>query len=130
MDTTLILAITTITLALIFYTIGVFAERRSNTLKPWHVLLFWLGLICDSTGTYIMSTISKNNPNIPNTTATLHGITGILAILLMIFHAVWATWVLIKNEESKKIAFHKFSLTVWLIWLIPYVIGMIIGMMG
>ena len=33
----------------------------------------------------------------------LHGITGFLAIVLMLFHAIWATWVLYKNDENKKL---------------------------
>ena len=46
----------------------------------------------------------------------------------MIIHAVWATVVLVKNKESLIKSFHKFSLAVWCIWLVPYIFGMIIGM--
>ncbi len=45
----------------------------------------------------------------------------------MLLHALWLTWVLYKKDENKKVIFHKFSITVWVIWLIPYIIGMIIG---
>ena len=38
-------ASTAITFALVFYTIGVFGERRAGTLKKSHLVLFWLGLI-------------------------------------------------------------------------------------
>ena len=61
MDIKLIMAIITITLALVFYTIGVFSERKAHILK---------------------------------------------------------------KQES----FHKFSIFVWLVWLVPYILGMIIGM--
>ena len=60
MDTKLILAIIAITLALVFYTIGVFGERRAKTLKKQHVIIFWLGLLCDTTGTTIMSLIARS----------------------------------------------------------------------
>ena len=53
---------------------------------------------------------------------------AIITITLALFHAGWATWVLYKNDEKKKDTFHKFSITVWIIWLIPYFIGMFIGM--
>ncbi|MEG1004005.1 MAG: HsmA family protein [Clostridium sp.] len=129
MDGKLIFAIITITLALIFYTIGVWAERKSNTLKKWHVITFWLGLICDTTGTLTMERIAGTGDiSIGATQLAIHGITGVLAIVLMLFHALWATWVLFKGNEEKKATFHKFSITVWAIWLIPYVIGMIMGM--
>lgn len=129
MSNILIFAIVAITLALIFYTIGVFSERKSKNLKKNHVIIFWLGLICDTTGTLTMSKIAKSGANTMNAMGlTLHGVTGFLAIVLMLFHAIWATWVLYKNEEKKKETFHKFSIVVWLIWLIPYFIGMVLGM--
>ena len=45
MDIKLIMAIITITLALVFYTIGVFSERKAHILKKQHVFIFWLGLV-------------------------------------------------------------------------------------
>jgi len=129
MDNKLIFAIITITLALVFYTVGVFGERKRKGLHKKHVIIFWLGLACDSIGTFTMRQIanvgisSNSNRNL-----NIHGITGFFAIVLMLFHAVWATWVLYKNDESKKETFHQFSLIVWVVWLIPYVIGIIVGM--
>ena len=129
MNGMLIFAIITITLALLFYTIGVFGERKSKTLNKKHVIIFWLGLLCDTTGTLTMSKIAKSGiESIGTTSQMIHGVTGVLAIVLMLFHAVWATWVLYKNNEEQKAKFHKFSIFVWAVWLIPYVIGMIIGM--
>lgn len=123
MSIKLIMAIVTITLALIFYTIGVFSERKSGTLNKFHVIIFWIGLLFDTTGTTIMSRIANGGSLL-----SLHGITGALAIVLMLFHAVWATIVFTKNDTKKLHNFHKFSIIVWLIWLIPYIIGLIIGM--
>ncbi len=123
MNILLINAILFISLALIFYTIGVWAEKKQEALKIWHLVVFWLGFICDTTGTTIMSKIAGTG-----FTMNLHGITGLLAILLMLFHAIWATMVLVKNKEESKKNFHKFSILVWLIWLIPYFSGMIVGM--
>lgn len=128
MDGKLVFAIVTITLALAFYTAGVWSERKSNTLKKWHVITFWIGLVFDTTGTLTMKKIVKTgNTAISSNKLALHGITGELAIVLMLLHALWATWVLYKKDENKKVIFHKFSITVWVIWLIPYIIGMIIG---
>ena len=76
MDTKLILAIITITLALVFYTIGVFGERRAKTLKKQHVIIFWLGLLCDTTGTTIMSLIARSGVKVISPAAQmLHSIT-------------------------------------------------------
>lgn len=122
----LIVAIITITLALIFYTVGVWSEHKSKILKKRHLVLFWLGLCMDTTGTLLMGQLAEKS--IFSGELSLHGITGALAIVLMIIHAVWATVVLIKNNENSAKNFHKFSIAVWAIWLIPYVLGMIIGM--
>ena len=120
-------AIIFIVLALVFYTIGVWWERLSQQLKIQHLIFFWLGLIMDAAGTRMMSLISDQN-RVNDPLMSLHGVTGILAIALMLVHAVWATVVLIRNNEEAKLMFHKFSLAVWLIWLIPFGLGMIMGM--
>ena len=118
----LIIAITFIFMALIFYTMGVWSERLQRQLKIWHVIIFWLGLTCDTVGTTAMSKIAGETFQF-----NFHGITGILAIILMLFHAVWATIVIIKKDDKMKAIFHRFSLVVWLIWLIPMLSGMILG---
>jgi len=116
-------AIIFITSALIFYTIGVFSEKKQGELKKWHLLLFYLGLIFDTLGTTLMSKIAKDGFQF-----NFHGITGLLAIILMLLHALWATIVLTKNDEKSKANFHKFSFIVWIIWLIPFISGAILGM--
>ena len=128
MDGRLILAIVTITLALVFYTIGVWSERRANTLKRWHLLCFWAGLVFDTTGTTTMGLIARSGTEqVAPATLLIHGETGGLAIGLMVLHAIWATVVLVRGSEKSKAGFHKFSVVVWSIWLIPYFVGMLFG---
>ncbi len=103
-----------ITSALIFYSIGVWSERFQGRLKSWHLVFFWLGLVCDTWGTGLMLEMAGG------LTADVHGITGVIAILLMFIHAVWATIVLVRQDEKWIKNFHKFSVVVWCIWLIPY----------
>jgi len=129
MDIKLIFAIISITLALLFYTIGVWSERRSKTLKTWHVVTFWIGLLFDTAGTLTMSVIARGGTApASQLVSTIHGISGGLAIALMIIHALWATTVLLGKDAKKKAVFHRFSIVVWSIWLIPYLAGMVMGM--
>ncbi len=116
-------AIAAITLALVFYTIGVWGEKIRGPLSLWHLILFWIGFLFDTTGTTLMGEIAGRVFRLD-----FHGITGALAILLMLVHAVWATVVLAKKDEKAKKSFHKFSIFVWMVWLIPYLSGMILGM--
>jgi uncharacterized repeat protein (TIGR03987 family) len=111
-----------ITLALVSYTIGVWSERIAGRLKPWHLAFFWLGLLCDTWGTGMMFEYAGG------LTFDVHGLTGLLAIVLMFIHAVWATIVLVRKDEHWIKNFHKFSVVVWLIWLIPYFSPMFFAM--
>lgn len=55
----LIAAISVITSALVFYTIGVWGERLQKRLKFWHLVFFLLGLLADSVGTALMENIAR-----------------------------------------------------------------------
>ena len=57
----------------------------------------------------------------------VHGVTGVLAIILMFLHAVWATVVLVRKDEQWINKFHRFSVAVWVIWLIPYLSPMFLA---
>jgi len=124
MPTLVIISSVLITLALIFYSLGVWAERIARYLKPWHVTAFWIGFTFDISGTYAMHLLATG----PFDITEPHTLTGQIALWLMLIHAYWATRVVMKNNEKLRISFHKFSIVVWLIWLIPYFGGMFLGM--
>lgn len=113
-----------ISLALVFYTIGVFAERRSGTLRPKHLAFFWTGFVLDTAGTTIMSMVAGETGGAGS---PLHAITGVLALSLMLFHAVWATVVVLRGNERSRANFHRLSIGVWLFWLVPYGVGVMLG---
>ena len=115
-------AVILITLALVFYTVGVWSERLAGRLRGWHLAFFWAGFVCDTIGTGIMMEMS--NANFYN----VHGLTGLIAILLMLIHAAWASVVLTRKDEKAIVNFHKFSVLVWVIWLIPYLNGFFASM--
>jgi len=123
MSTLIIISTVLITLALIFYSLGVWSERIARYLKPWHVVAFWIGFTFDISGTYAMHLIATG----PFDITVPHTLTGQIAIWLMLVHAVWATRVVLKNNEKLRMSFHRFSIIVWLIWLIPYFGGMYVG---
>jgi uncharacterized repeat protein (TIGR03987 family) len=109
-------------MACLFYTIGVWAEKIKGKLKWWHTIVFWCGFASDTVGTGAMYGIAGNIFRF-----NFHGVTGMIAIILMLFHALWATIVLLKKDEKMILNFHKFSIVVWCIWLIPMISGMIFG---
>lgn len=126
MNPQLIAAMCAITLALLAYTLGVFSERRAGTLKKTHLALFWAGLALDATGTTLMSALAGGaQPASP-----LHGATGLAAIALMAFHALWASLVLARGDDAARSRFHRLSVGVWLFWLVPYAMGVLMGIPG
>ena len=118
MSAILIISIIAISSALVFYTIGVWSEKLAGRLKPWHLILFWIGFVCDTTGTTLMGDMAGRLQ------FNVHGLTGVLAIVLMLGHALWASLVLARKDERAIQVFHNFSLFVWLVWLVPYLTGM------
>ena len=119
--TLLLIAIISMFLALGLYSVGVWSEKIAGWLKPWHLACFVAGFIFDTTGTTIMSKIAGQFQ------LNMHGITGVAAIFLMLAHALWAWLVLWKKQDALRASFHKFSLAVWTIWLVPFVSGMIMA---
>ena len=128
----LALAIGLISLALVFYTLGVWAERRSGELRWWHVGAFAAGLTADISRTAAMSLIAtsggptgvEQNPFL----AQVMAITGVLALVLMALHLAWAVVTMLRNRPDELRAFHRFSVIVWAIWLVPYFAGMAAAM--
>lgn len=110
--------------ALLLYTVGVWGERIQGRLRIWHLILFIGGLICDSWGTGMMFEVAGGMM------FDIHGISGLLAIILMFVHAIWALIVLIRKDEEAIKKFHKFSIIVWIIWLIPYFSPMFLKIIG
>ncbi len=126
MPASLTASFTLITLALAFYSLGVWAERIARYLKPWHVAAFWTGFAFDVSGTWAMHRLAEGRFDVLEP----HTLTGQIALWLMLGHAIWATRVARSGSEDALKGFHRYSLVVWLIWLVPYFGGMYLGMSG
>jgi uncharacterized repeat protein (TIGR03987 family) len=119
MTATLMFAIGSMLLAATLYTVAVFSERAARQLKPWHLALFWLGLVLDTTGTTLMSHLAGG------WRWDVHGVTGALAIALMLVHSAWATTALLLKQEAVVRSFHKFSVHVWALWMAALISGIV-----
>jgi uncharacterized repeat protein (TIGR03987 family) len=122
----LIIPAIVMSLAFVFYTTGVWAERAARDLKPWHVAAFWAGIICDTTATEMMFRMLLAQGGVND---WVHTLTGAAALGLMAIHALWATWTLLRGSAAARRDFHRYSIVVWAIWLLPYLGGMVVGIM-
>ncbi len=121
-------AVTFILVALVLYTIAVWSERFAGRLKPWHLVVFWLGFAADTAGTSAMMRITQTLRIEQDISLAAHGSTGVLALLLMFVHCAWASVVLLRKNEPAILRFHRFSTFVWCVWLIPFFIGAVMSM--
>ena len=64
MNMLMVLSTTLITLALVFYSTGIWSERFSRYLKGWHVAAFWTGFMFDVFGTWAMGRLSEDPFNL------------------------------------------------------------------
>ncbi len=127
----MIYAVGFISLAFVLYTVGVWSEKLQGELRAWHVIMFWAGLVSDFMGTLSMEAIVRQNATGYRQESLhwlslhmdFHTITGIVAVTLMILHAVWAQTVITKKKTVLIKKFHRYSLFVWILWLIPFVTG-------
>ena len=104
-------------MAATLYTVAVWNEQLSGLLKPWHLVLFWAGLVFDTTGTTLMGQIAGGFK------LNLHGFVGLAAIVLMLVHAMWATVALLLKKEDVLRDFHRFSVHVWALWMAALLSG-------
>lgn len=130
MGLALLIAMGSISAALICYTYGVFSVRRARMLSRKHLIFFWVGLLFDTTGTLLMKQLASgaNAIEVSHLQAAIHGGSGILAILLMAGNALLAT-ILYRNATPEKMhGYRRFCLVVWIVWLVPFLTGMAMGM--
>lgn len=114
------------TLALAFYSAGVWAERIARELKRWHVGAFLLGWGFDAYGTLLMERMRAEGQQ----SGLVHTVSGAAAFALMGIHALWAAWVLARGTDDARRGFHRYSVAVWVLWLVPYLGGMVAGILS
>lgn len=122
----LIIPALVMTLALAFYSAGVWAERIARDLKGWHVAAFLLGWGFDAYGTLLMERMRAEGQE----SGLVHTVSGASAFALMGVHALWAVWVLARGTDDARRGFHRYSLAVWVLWLVPYLGGMVAGILS
>ncbi|MEN8173413.1 MAG: HsmA family protein [Chloroflexota bacterium] len=122
MEKALLIGLTLFNIALLVYSIATWAGVLSKKLKKWHLVLFWVGLIADVSGTLVIGW--QYGGFVPN----LHSYLGAIALVAMLAHNIAATKKLSGADEKGIAAFpKKISLPVWVIWMISYVAGLILS---
>jgi uncharacterized repeat protein (TIGR03987 family) len=107
--------------ALAFYTVGVWSQYRAKRLERRHVILFWAGLLADAAGTAMMFRLAGELSLSP------HSISGLLVLALALIHSVAATDIFVRRRQRWLGRFYRVSLVFWVIWMIPFLTGLLIA---
>jgi len=121
MPTIIIIAVISITSALVFYTFAVWLNWRAKRLELRHLVLFWLGLTADSLGTAMM------RASVEHITYDLHTLSGYTALFLMLSVTFAGTYAVVRHKEQLRNGFHKFSVPIWLFWTLSWLTGVVLG---
>ncbi len=115
----LMIGATIVTLALIFYSIGIITEQRKRQITTKAMLFIALGLLADITATVCMIVGSSNSP------FTFHGFIGYTGLLAMLIETSLAYKFYSKNGAEAKVpkGLHTYSLIAYLLWVAVYITG-------
>ncbi len=118
----LIISVVLFSIAMVFYTWGVWSERKQKYLMPKHVKLFACGVAADCLATLLSSIV------IGGVVWTPHAIMGFVSLGLMAVHFVWSVIAIRQNKPDTLRRFHRLSLLVWSVWMVSYLSGFVLGL--
>jgi len=117
----LIVAVVSVTLALLLYTLGVWGAFLRRRLSALFVGFLWAGFAFDALGTTLMSILAGGwKPS-------FHGFSGLGANLLMALVAGWATVLWRTGATDRQNRYWWLSIGLWILWLVPMVGGAVLG---
>jgi len=121
----LMIGSTVVTLALIFYCIGIITEQRRKLINKKVLTFLTMGLICDITATACMIIGSTNSP------FTFHGLIGYIALLAMTIETVIAYRFSFQNGYEKTVTkgIHLYSRFALILWIAVYITGSLLVML-
>jgi len=107
----MLIAMTLIFIAFLFYSISIWSERFKKILKRWMIKLFIVAFSCDLVGTSIMFFRAEDklalNPHIMG---------GYAALIIMGIHLALAGRAFYHQGQAAHY-FHRFSIWAWMVWL-------------
>ncbi|GHV47928.1 membrane protein [Clostridia bacterium] len=121
----LLSAFVVISFAFLLYSVSAWALIITKHFWRWNLILFWIGFVFDCAGAFLMSAIAGDSPAHP-----IHAVAGVDAMVFMLLHTLCATIIYARKHRRTMHVFHKFTLLVWIIWLIPFCTGLFMFLPG
>ena len=124
MDKLLIIGTSSISAALIAYSIAIITEQVKKKVNKFILVFLSTGLFLDILATTTM--VIRSSDSI----ITLHGLLGYSALLAMIIDTflIWKNYLKYGEIISKKV--HRYSLIAYIYWLAAFTTGTLLVMFG
>ncbi len=118
----LMVGATTVTFALIAYSIAIITEQRKKIITPKILLFLTIGIILDITATICMIAGTSNSA------FTFHGLLGYSALLLMLIdtYLIWKFKIDKGFNQTVPHGIHIYSRLAYMWWVIAYVTGAVL----
>lgn len=113
----LIYAVTAVTVALLFYTTGIFSGPLRPQFGPFPLVLLFAGVAFDLLGTVLMSLLS------PGFAVDFHTIIGLIALAMMIILALWSLLDFRREFGNQSSRRRGYALISWLAWVAVFFLG-------
>lgn len=119
MKSILIFGSVIVTLALVFYSIGLITEQRKRVINKFVLTFLTLGLVFDITATACMIIGSSNSP------FTFHGFIGYTGLLAMVIETIIAYRFYLTNNSQTTVpkGIHLYSRFAYVLWVAVYITG-------
>lgn len=121
MNSTIVAGVITVNIALLSYTIGIFAEQRTHRISRLVVIFLSIGVVFDIVATGFMIAGSSHGP------FTFHGMLGFSALGAMLVETSLA-WRhrSIAGDADVPTSLHTYSRIAYSWWIVAYVTGAIL----
>ena len=119
----LLTSISSITLSMVLYTIGVWRNWRTKLLTGNQLAIFVAALGFDLLGTRMMGMLVEGD-----IVWDFHTISGYTGLGLMVILVVTGSFAFKSKKKHILTSFHKFALPIWVLWMTSYMSGIVVGL--
>lgn len=109
-----LLAAIPVTTAVVLYSIAVWAERITGTVKRWHFALLVAAAFFQTVATGVLY------KSVAGFSIGLGGVAMMAALIMVIMHARWALVTMLRKDAKTSTQFNRFSVLVWAAWLVLF----------
>ena len=103
-------------IALILYSVSIWADQFAGRLRGWMIISFGLGLSADAAGTVLLCSAAASRWH-----WNFHTVTGLASLAIMALHFAWALVAL--SDHRTAAMFHRWSVAAWALWLCSFFSG-------